>query len=183
MALRKIPTGFRHAAQVLGGKLLNLPVQTKGLVSKQSMGPGTLATWCRGDLDLALDEARGHSRSFDLKRLVLFILVSGVAGLAAVLGSALGAANSHAVLFVGALLGGLVGICIAALLATKLRLTTTAEIRACIFGGSVGFLIAAAIAVANAHTPMVPILGVSLVGGGTLIALTIHRRRESNRKL
>src|SRR5579862_8281195 len=87
---------------------------------------------------------------------MLVLFVSGSTGAAAVLGSVLGAFVNHTGLFIGALLGGLIGVWVAVRLSKTLRFIGANEIRPGVIGGCVGFLLAAPLAAANAHTPIIP---------------------------
>lgn len=107
---------------------------------------------------------------------MLVLFVSGSTGAAAVLGSVLGAAVNHAGLFIGALLGGLIGVWVAVRLSKSLRFIEANEIRPGILGGCIGFLLAAPLAAANAHTPVIPVLSVGLVGLGALVSAKISSR-------
>jgi len=102
---------------------------------------------------------------------MLALLLSGSTGAAAVLGSVLGAAVSHTELFY--LVGGLIGVWVAVRFSKMLRSIEANEIRLGILGGGIGFLLAAPLAAANAHTPVIPVLSVVLVGLGALVSIKI----------
>lgn len=104
---------------------------------------------------------------------MLVLFVSGSTGAAAVLGSVLGASMNHAGLFIGALFGGLIGVWVAVRLSKTLRLIEAKDNSPGILGGCIGFLAAAPLAAANAHTPVIPILSVGLVGLGALVAVKV----------
>ena len=104
---------------------------------------------------------------------MLVLFVSGSTGAAAVLGSVLGASVNHTGLFIGALLGGLIGVWVAVRLSKTLRFIEANEIRPGVIGGCIGFLLAAPLAAANAHTPIIPLLSVGLVGFGALISVKV----------
>jgi len=96
-----------------------------------------------------------------LKQTTLFFLVSGLAGLAAVFGSMLGGAVSHVGLFIGAVSGGLIGVFTALVLSRHFRLISPQDVGPGILGGCIGFVAAAAMAAANAHTPIIPIMSLT----------------------
>jgi hypothetical protein len=104
-----------------------------------------------------------------MRRLWLFLLTCGLAGLGAVVGSMLGHFLGGRALFVGALAGGLLGVLGAARVATARGLVPPARFWPMVAGGSAGFLVAAAIAVRTLSTPLGPVLSVALVGAGALI--------------
>ena len=111
-----------------------------------------------------------------MKQIKLFFFVSGLAGLAAVFGSMLGGAASHVGLFIGAVSGGLIGVFTALVLSKRLRLISPQDVGPGILGGCIGFVAAAGLAAANAHTPIIPIVSTGLVGLGVMAALAIRRR-------
>ena len=111
-----------------------------------------------------------------MKAVMLILLVSCSTGAAAVLGSVLGASVNHAGLFIGAVCGGLIGVWVAVRLSKSLRFIEADEIRPGILGGCIGFLLAAPLAAANAHTAVIPVLSFGLVGLGTLVSVTVRSR-------
>jgi hypothetical protein len=86
---------------------------------------------------------------------MLVLFVSGSTGVAAVLGSVLGASVNHEGLSIGALCVGLIGVRAAVLLSKALRFIEANEIRPAMLGGCTGFLLAAPLAAADAHKPAV----------------------------
>jgi len=113
-----------------------------------------------------------------MKELELFVLVSALAGLTAAIGSMAGAAVSHNSLFVGAIVGGVVGTYMAARVATLRRLIAQSEVKSTAIGGCVGFRVAAAFSVSDLHTPIIPILSAGLIAVGSLAGLAFQRRRK-----
>ncbi len=105
---------------------------------------------------------------------MLFFFVTGLTGIAAVLGSVLGAAVNQAGLFIGAVFGGLIGVWVAVRLSKTLRFIEPNEMRPGILGGCIGFLLAAPLAAATAHTPLIPVLSVGLVGLGALVSIKVR---------
>jgi hypothetical protein len=110
---------------------------------------------------------------------MLVLFVSGSTGAVAVLGSVLGASVNHTGLFVGALFGGLIGVWVAVRLSKTLRFIEANEVRAGILGGGIGFLLAAPVAAANAHTPVIPVLSAGLVGLGALVSVIVSGKISS----
>src|SRR2546427_8223227 len=108
----------------------------------------------------------------------LFLLSCGMSGLLSVLGSIGGRAFVRTGLFVGAVVGGIVGIALAGLIARRLRLIDHRSYAPTVIGGTIGYVLAAVIAVNNLERPIVPMLSVSLVGLGAVVG-GLARRRES----
>ena len=109
------------------------------------------------------------------KLIRLFVLTCGVSGLFTVLGSLGGHAFGGTGLFVGAVLGGMIGIALAGLVARRLRLIDHRSYVPTVIGGTIGYVVAAVIAVNNLHTPVVPILSVSFVGFGAIVGSVSKR--------
>jgi len=116
-----------------------------------------------------------------VKTFPLFIAAWVLAGLGAVVGSVLGNGAGKTGLFAGAVIGGLVGIGAAVVIASKLRWLPGADRLAAFLGGSVGFAIASPIAVSNLHTPITPILICALAGVGSLLGLGVARGWRASR--
>jgi hypothetical protein len=96
------------------------------------------------------------------------MLVWVVAGLGAVGASILGAALGPRELFVGAAMGGPLGAVAGVWMCVRLEWLSRAHHTAASIGAAAGFLVAIPIAVANLHSPVVPILSCSLAGAGAL---------------
>ena len=88
----------------------------------------------------------------------------------------LGRATSHVGLFIGAGAGGLIGVFTALVLSKRFRLISPRDVGPGVLGGCIGFVAAAALATANAHTAIIPIMSTGLVGLGTTAALAISDR-------
>ena len=111
------------------------------------------------------------------RRPVLLVLVTWLlAGLGAVVGSILGNAAGRTGLFVGAIVGGVLTTAGAVLLATRLGWLPRPDRSRALVGGTIGFAIAAPIAVTNLHTPVTPILVTSLAGIGALFGALARGR-------
>jgi len=108
-------------------------------------------------------------------RIKLFFLMCGVNGALTVIGSMLGNLFGKIGLFTGAILGGLSGILIVMILARRFNLIEARNHVSTLIGATLGYLIAAAIAVNNLHTPVIPILCTSLVGIGAVVGSIINR--------
>jgi hypothetical protein len=117
--------------------------------------------------------------------LLLFLLVSAIDGPAIIGGSMLGAAVSRLGLFVGAVVGGLLGIVVAARAAVRLGLIPSHVWRATAAGGIIGFAIASAVLGApgdlvpfqDLALPVGPALCGAFVPLGAVIGSRDHRRR------
>ena len=100
--------------------------------------------------------------------ILLVLVLSGLTGLGAVVGSMVGHGVGGRGLIVGALIGGLGALYGATALAQRLRLIAPRQRVATLLGGTIGFLLAALIAVRTASSPVGPILSSVLVGLGGL---------------
>ena len=116
-----------------------------------------------------------------MKTFPLFIAAWVLAGHGAVVGSVLGNGAGKPGLFAGAVIGGLVGIGAAVLIAAKMRWLPGADRLAAFVGGSVGFTLASPIAVSNLHTPITPMLICALAGLGSLLGVGVARGWRGNR--
>jgi hypothetical protein len=110
-----------------------------------------------------------------MKPILVFLAAWLFAGLGAVIGSVLGNAAGKVGLFVGALLGGIVGVAAAVAVTSRLGWILASDRRGAFVGGIVGFAIAAPIAVANLHWPIVPVFSCGLAGAGLLAGLGFAR--------
>jgi hypothetical protein len=110
-----------------------------------------------------------------LKPILAFLITWALAGLGAVIGSILGNAAGKPGLFVGAAIGGVVGVGAAVAVLSKLRLLPPEERRSAFVGGIIGFGVATPIAVANLHTPVTPVLICALAGVGLLLGVGVAR--------
>ena len=111
-----------------------------------------------------------------MKQIILFFFISGSAGFVALLGSIFGGAVSHVGLFIGAVLGGLIGVFTALVLSKRFRLISPEDVGPGILGGCIGFVAGAVLAAAYAHTAIIPIMSPGLVGFGAMAALAIRGR-------
>ncbi len=114
-----------------------------------------------------------------LKNGLLFIVVCGLAGVCIFLGSVLGNSLGKTGLFSGAVVGGVVGIGAAVLLAVRFGLLDRAGYAMTFCGGVVGFIIAAVIAVKNLDWPLIPMASVGLIGLGALIGKWLWYKRSA----
>ena len=99
-----------------------------------------------------------------------------MSGLLSVLGSIGGRAFGRTGLFVGAVVGGIVGIALAGLIARRFRLIDHRSYAPSVIGGTIGYVLAAVMAVNNLERPVVPMLSVSLVGLGAVVGAFARRK-------
>ena len=111
------------------------------------------------------------------KILVLFVVMSAVVPPLIIAGSVVGAAFSNTFLFVGALIGGALGVLAASRLAVSFDLIPHAAYRRTALGGEIGFVVASLIAVRNLHTPIIPALCGVLVPIGAVVGSRLNTRR------
>jgi hypothetical protein len=112
-----------------------------------------------------------------MKSLFIFLIVCASAGIVAFLGSVIGGVIGQTPLFIGGTVGGLIGVWIGGWIAQRLRLIKEIEFKPTIIGGCIGFIIATVIALNNLHTPVIPLLSTGLTGIGSLIAVSVQRKR------
>jgi len=108
-------------------------------------------------------------------RLVFFVTWFG-AGVGAVVGSILAHNLGQSGLFAGAIVGGLLGVGVGTATLARIRWLPREVRWGALWGGVVGFLVAAPIAVANLHTPITPVVCCALAGVGALLGAGVARR-------
>jgi fructose-specific phosphotransferase system IIC component len=108
-------------------------------------------------------------------------------GISIFAGSVIGNSQGRTGLFAGAVAGGFIGVFVAVWLCSRLRLLEaklegkgSASLAPPIAGGSIGFVLAAVIAVNNLHTPFIPLACIGLIGAGVLLGKAIAGRRGSS---
>ena len=112
-----------------------------------------------------------------LKNLLLIICVSGLDGFCILVGSFFG--HSLHNVFVGATIGGIVGVAIAVWVATRLHLLERSGYLATFAGGLLGFIAAAIIAVKNLHGPIIPMASVFIIGLGALVGKVVSQQHSA----
>ena len=110
-----------------------------------------------------------------MKALATLSLSWLLSGIGAVGGSMLGHAVPRPGLFVGALLGGIAGVYVSVRFASWRGWVATSEQRGALLGGVLGFCVAATIAVSTIHTPVGPVLSGAFVGAGVLLGVGASR--------
>jgi len=102
----------------------------------------------------------------------------GVCGLLTVLGSMVGNAFGKTGLYIGAIAGGVCGILLVMIWARRYQLIEARNHVSTLIGTTLGYLIAAVIAVNNLHTPVIPIASTALVGAGAVIGSLLGRKES-----
>ena len=107
---------------------------------------------------------------FVMRKLKLFITVCLICGLFIIgfsfAGNKLIKTNGT---FIGAVIGGLIGIFISSKFAIRFSLANKTNVRSIIGFGTLGFAIAIAISFYNLHHPIIVIMSTSLIGIGAVI--------------
>ena len=118
------------------------------------------------------------------KGVLIFVLVCILSGISIFAGSVIGNSQGRTGLFAGAIVGGFIGVFVAVWLSSRLRLLGAkvdirgpASLVLPIAGGSIGFVLAAVIAVNNLHTPFIPLACIGLIGAGVLLGKAIVGKR------
>ena len=110
-----------------------------------------------------------------MKSFRLLVAAWALAGFGAVIGSILGHAAGQSGLFAGAIVGGFLGVVVSVTTAIRLEWLPPTDRWGALGGGLVGFGLAAPIAVANLHTPLIPFLICGLAGAGLLLGVGLVR--------
>jgi hypothetical protein len=114
-----------------------------------------------------------------MKNLLLFILACGLAGICIFLGSVFGHGVGKTGLFVGAIIGGILGVAVVVWLAARFGLLENASYSATFLGGVIGFIVAAIIAVNNLRGPVIPAASVGLIGIGAILGKMLSLKRAA----
>ena len=115
-----------------------------------------------------------------MRKLKLFIEVSLICGLLivgfSVVGTKLLRTNG---IFIGAIIGGLIGIAIASKIAIYFSLVNKTSFKSIIGFSVLGFLLAIVICFYNFNNPIIVVMSTSLIGIGALIGDYLNRKSES----
>ena len=103
------------------------------------------------------------------KNISLFLIVCFLSGVSTLVGSVLGHSLGGNGLFIGAIVGGSLGVLVSTWLAIRLDLIERSTFGAVAVSGLAGFGLASVIAVTNLHTPIIPLVSVALVGLGAVV--------------
>ena len=102
------------------------------------------------------------------KSLLLFVLACFLGGLGTFLGSAVGHAFGESALYVGAMIGGAVGVVSATMIARSRGILGAKRFWPATLGGILGLILAAEIATHHMSTPVVPLASILIIGLGTV---------------
>ena len=114
-----------------------------------------------------------RTKAVAVKPILALLTAWALAGLGAVIGSILGNAAGKPGLFAGAIVGGVLGVGAAVAAITKMHWLLPEGRRGAFIGGTIGFAVAAPIAVTNLHTPLIPVLICCLAGIGLLLGVRV----------
>jgi hypothetical protein len=113
-----------------------------------------------------------------LNRVFLFFVTTLLAGFFAAVGSMVGHLGGAVALRFGGIIGGLVGVAIAARLAVWRSWIARSDFGMTVLAAGIGFLLAAFIALRTLSSPIGPVLSTLLVGIGALIGSGISAKRQ-----
>lgn len=115
-----------------------------------------------------------------MKDVLIFILVCILSGICIFAFSVLGNGLLKTGVFIGAVVGGFVGVTLGVWLSKRFGLFGEKRTSGALIGGFIGFIIAAVIAVNNLHTPFIPLATIALIGAGALIGKYFTRKQTEN---
>ena len=108
----------------------------------------------------------------------IFFLAAVLGGIGAAGGSVIGQRFGGKALYAGALVGGMVAVAFAVWLAVRLVWIERVNFRPALWGGEIGFLVAAPVAVQMLSSPIGPILSTVLIGAGALVGSRVETRSD-----
>src|SRR6266545_5694848 len=114
------------------------------------------------------------------KSLILIVLVSFLGGIATFLGSILGNAFGKTGLYTGAVIGGIAGVFVATKIAVRRQILGPKRFWPATVGGILGLLLAATIATNNMSTPVVPLASILLIGLGAVFGASTRRAKSTD---
>jgi hypothetical protein len=113
-----------------------------------------------------------------MTKFFLFFLSCLLGGLGGAVGSIIGHAAGQTGLWIGGTIGGLLGSIAAVTIARARHWILDAQFVPATLGASVGFIIAAWIAVHTLSSPLGPVLSTTLIGMGALVGSATRRRAD-----
>ena len=112
---------------------------------------------------------------------LLFVVSCLLGGLGGALGSMVGHAAGQAGLWIGGVVGGILGSIAGVGIARSRGWVSASQFPHAAIGASVGFLVAAVIAVNTLSSPIGPVLSTMLIGAGALLGASRHRDADKRR--
>jgi hypothetical protein len=112
------------------------------------------------------------------QNITLFLIVCFLSGVSTFIGSVLGHAVGGNGVFLGALVGGCIGVVASTWLAMRFKLISRSTYGAVALSGIAGFILASIIAVTNLYTPIIPLASIALIGLGAIIGNVYVSRIE-----
>jgi len=103
------------------------------------------------------------------ENITLFLIVCFLSGVSIFIGSVLGHAAGGNGLFIGAMVGGCLGVLASTWLAVRLKLIARSTYGAVAVSGIAGFILASILAVTNLNTPIIPLASIALIGLGAIV--------------
>ena len=110
------------------------------------------------------------------KNISLFLIVCFLSGVGTLVGSVLGHSLGGNGLFLGAMVGGSLGVFASTWFAIRLHLIERASYGAVSGSSFVGFILASILTVTNLHTPIIPLVSIALIGLGAIAGNTYIRK-------
>jgi hypothetical protein len=110
---------------------------------------------------------------------LLFLITCLLGGLGGAIGSMVGHAAGQTGLWIGGIVGGVLGSVGAVAVARHRRWLSPAQFPTAAAGASIGFLLAAAIAVNTLGSPIGPVLSTTLIGVGALVGARARQATDS----
>jgi len=124
-----------------------------------------------------------HQKTTVMKNnLKLFVGGCFLCGVFTFLGSVVGNAISQNALFVGAIVGGVLGVVVLALIFVKLKVVHRNSMIPTITWGAMCFGTASLFAVTNLDTPVIPLLSILLIGLGCVIGNSFQLKKQQNKR-
>jgi hypothetical protein len=114
-----------------------------------------------------------------MKKIWLFLPMWIVGGAGAAVGSMVGHAFGSRGLFIGAIVGGLIGVALIAQFAAWRGWISKSQKGMTTLGAALGFLLAAVIATRTLSSPIGPILSSLLIGVGAVLGARVGARGSS----
>jgi hypothetical protein len=103
------------------------------------------------------------------QNITLFLIVCFLSSVSTFIGSVLGHAVGGNGVFLGALVGGCIGVVASTWLAMRFKLISRSTYGAVALSGIAGFILASILAVTNLHTPIIPLASIALPGLGAIL--------------